>query len=130
MAGRGTDIKLGPGVVEAGGLHVLGTERHESIRIDRQLAGRAGRQGDPGSCQFFLSLEDDLLEALGPAWQETLRQASNHSENADWQRFSRLFHKAQQRTEKRHYRQRLDLLLHEKHRREVLKELAADPYVD
>ena len=67
MAGRGTDIKLGPGVAEAGGLHVLGTERHESLRIDRQLAGRAGRQGDPGSCQFFLALDDELLEGLGVA---------------------------------------------------------------
>ena len=61
MAGRGTDIKLGPGVKEAGGLHILGTERHESRRIDRQLRGRAGRQGDPGSSRFYLSLEDDLM---------------------------------------------------------------------
>ena len=65
MAGRGTDIKLGPGVVEAGGLHVLGTERHESRRIDRQLRGRSGRQGDPGSSIFFLSLEDDLMRLFG-----------------------------------------------------------------
>jgi len=65
MAGRGTDIKLGPGVVEAGGLHILGTERHESRRIDRQLRGRSGRQGDPGSSQFFLSLEDDLMRLFG-----------------------------------------------------------------
>lgn len=72
MAGRGTDIKLGPGVAECGGLHVLGTERHEAMRIDRQLAGRAARQGDPGSCQFFLSLEDELLEALGPYRQQSL----------------------------------------------------------
>ena len=61
MAGRGTDIKLGPGVKESGGLHILGTERHESRRIDRQLRGRAGRQGDPGSSRFYLSLEDDLM---------------------------------------------------------------------
>ncbi len=61
MAGRGTDIKLGPGVKEVGGLHILGTERHESRRIDRQLRGRAGRQGDPGSSRFYLSLEDDLM---------------------------------------------------------------------
>ncbi len=65
MAGRGTDIKLGPGVVESGGLHILATERHESRRIDRQLRGRAGRQGDPGSSQFFLSLEDDLMRLFG-----------------------------------------------------------------
>ncbi|RKX23622.1 MAG: preprotein translocase subunit SecA, partial [Candidatus Zixiibacteriota bacterium] len=61
MAGRGTDIKLGPGVVESGGLHIVGTERHDSRRIDRQLRGRAGRQGDPGSSIFFLSAEDDLM---------------------------------------------------------------------
>jgi len=65
MAGRGTDIKLGPDVKELGGLHILGTERHEARRIDRQLRGRAGRQGDPGSSQFFLSLEDDLMRLFG-----------------------------------------------------------------
>jgi preprotein translocase subunit SecA len=65
MAGRGTDIKLGPGVKEAGGLAIIGTERHESRRVDRQLRGRAGRQGDPGSSQFFASLEDDLMRLFG-----------------------------------------------------------------
>ena len=65
MAGRGTDIKLGPGVKEAGGLAIIGTERHESRRVDRQLRGRAGRQGDPGTSQFFVSLEDDLMRMFG-----------------------------------------------------------------
>ncbi len=65
MAGRGTDIKLGPGVKEVGGLAIIGTERHESRRVDRQLRGRAGRQGDPGSSQFFASLEDDLMRLFG-----------------------------------------------------------------
>ena len=65
MAGRGTDIKLGPGVREAGGLAIIGTERHESRRVDRQLRGRAGRQGDPGSSQFYVSLEDDLMRMFG-----------------------------------------------------------------
>ena len=65
MAGRGTDIKLGPGVVEAGGLAIVGTEKHESRRIDRQLRGRAGRQGDPGSSQFYISLEDNLMRLFG-----------------------------------------------------------------
>ena len=65
MAGRGTDIKLGPGVKEVGGLAIIGTERHESRRVDRQLRGRAGRQGDPGSSQFFSSLEDDLMRLFG-----------------------------------------------------------------
>jgi preprotein translocase subunit SecA len=65
MAGRGTDIKLGPGVREAGGLAIIGTERHESRRVDRQLRGRAGRQGDPGTSQFYVSLEDDLMRMFG-----------------------------------------------------------------
>ncbi len=65
MAGRGTDIKLGPGVRDNGGLHIIATERHESRRIDRQLRGRAGRQGDPGSSRFYLSLEDDLMRIFG-----------------------------------------------------------------
>ncbi len=65
MAGRGTDIKLGPGVKDAGGLAIIGTERHDSRRVDRQLRGRAGRQGDPGSTQFYVSLEDDLMRMFG-----------------------------------------------------------------
>lgn len=65
MAGRGTDIKLGPGVKDAGGLAIIGTERHESRRVDRQLRGRAGRQGDPGTSQFFVSLEDNLMRLFG-----------------------------------------------------------------
>lgn len=73
MAGRGTDIKLGPGVREAGGLCVIGTERHESARVDNQLRGRSGRQGDPGVSQFYLSLEDDLLNIYGGAKAEKLR---------------------------------------------------------
>src|SRR5437773_2181721 len=67
MAGRGTDIVLGAGVTDVGGLHIIGTERHESRRIDNQLRGRAGRQGDPGSSKFFISLEDDLMKIFGPA---------------------------------------------------------------
>src|SRR5207302_9332798 len=65
MAGRGTDIKLGGGVADIGGLHVIGTERHEARRIDRQLRGRCARQGDPGSSHFFISLEDDLMRLFG-----------------------------------------------------------------
>src|SRR5689334_22038741 len=67
MAGRGTDIVLGDGVADRGGLHIIGTERHESRRIDNQLRGRAGRQGDPGSSRFYISLEDDLMRIFGPA---------------------------------------------------------------
>jgi preprotein translocase subunit SecA len=130
MAGRGTDIKLGPGVAEAGGLHVLGTERHESRRIDRQLVGRSARQGDPGSAQFFLSLEDELLEGLGPHRQEALRKRGERGGNINWQQYDAKFLRSQRRVEWRHYRQRVDLMVYEKQRQEILKDLGADPYVD
>jgi preprotein translocase subunit SecA len=130
MAGRGTDIKLGPGVAKAGGLHVFGTERHEARRIDRQLAGRAGRQGDPGSAQFYLSLDDELLEALGPRRQDSLRDKGLRRVSLNWQKYLPAFMRGQRRTERRHYRQRMDLMVYEKQRQEILKDLGADPYVD
>ncbi|MFO0851552.1 MAG: preprotein translocase subunit SecA [Gemmataceae bacterium] len=130
MAGRGTDIKLGPGVAELGGLHVIGTERHEAERIDRQLAGRAGRQGDPGSAQFFVSLEDQLLEGLGPKKQRALAELGKSGSARPWAVYRRLFAKAQRRVEKKHYRQRLDLMNYDKQRQEMLQDLGADPYVD
>lgn len=80
MAGRGTDIKLGPGVKEAGGLAIIGTERHESRRVDRQLRGRAGRQGDPGSSQFFVSLEDDLMRLFQSERIASLMDKMGHKE--------------------------------------------------
>jgi preprotein translocase subunit SecA len=130
MAGRGTDVKLGPGVAEAGGLHVLGTERHEAARIDRQLAGRAGRQGDPGSCQFFLSLEDELLEGLGAFWRDQIRKVGRGPDVYDWQKFRRFFYQAQRALERRHYRERVDLMAYERQRGELLEVLAANPHVD
>jgi preprotein translocase subunit SecA len=130
MAGRGTDIKLGPTVTDAGGLHVLGTERHDAKRVDRQLIGRAGRQGDPGSGQFFVSLEDELLEALGPKRQAALRELGRRGGDEDWDRFAPLFEVAQRKMERKHYRQRLDLMFSEKQRQETLEDLGADPYVD
>ncbi|AWM40827.1 preprotein translocase subunit SecA [Gemmata obscuriglobus] len=130
MAGRGTDIKLGPGVAEKGGLHVIGTERHEAERIDRQLVGRAGRQGDPGSAQFMLSLEDQLLEGLGVAKQRELEQLGKAGGSRDWNAYAPLFRQAQKRVEARHYRQRLDLMNYDKQRQEMLQDLGADPYVD
>lgn len=120
-------------VVQAGGLHVLGTERHEAIRIDRQLAGRAGRQGDPGSCQFFLSLDDELLEGLGPRQENALKELGKNKEDDDshpWQDYAPEFQRAQRRVERRHYRQRVDLVIYERNRQEILKDLGADPYVD
>jgi preprotein translocase subunit SecA len=130
MAGRGTDIKLGPGVAAAGGLHVIGTERHEAERIDRQLAGRAGRQGDPGSSQFFLSLEDQLLEGLGHARQDQLAALGRSGSPRPWGVYRPLFRKAQRRVEKKHYKQRLDLMNYDKNRQEMMQDLGADPYVD
>jgi preprotein translocase subunit SecA len=130
MAGRGTDIKPDSEVTEAGGLHVLGTERHEAQRIDRQLAGRSGRQGDPGSCQFFLALDDELLEGLGPAREAYLRELGRRGGNTDWSTYLPKFFRAQRRVERRHRRQRVDLMLYEKQRQEILKDLGADPYVD
>lgn len=130
MAGRGTDIKPDPEVLEAGGLHVIGTERHESIRIDRQLIGRAGRQGDPGSCQFYLSLEDELLEGLGEDRQISLKETGERGGSKNWQKYARVFVEAQRRLESRHYRNRVDLMVYEKRRQEILKDLGADPYVD
>ena len=130
MAGRGTDIKPEPAVVEAGGLHVLGTERHEALRIDRQLAGRAGRQGDPGSCQFFLSLEDELLEGLGEDRYAVLKKKGFQGGEGDWMSYFPLFRKAQKRLERKHRRQRIDLMMWHKQREEILKELGADLHVD
>ncbi len=117
-------------VVALGGLHVLGTERHEARRIDRQLAGRSGRQGDPGSAQFFLALDDELLEGLGPRRQNALKARGLRGGSGSWDGYRGIFLKAQRRVEARHYKQRLDLMLYEKQRQEILKDLGADPYVD
>jgi preprotein translocase subunit SecA len=117
-------------VAMAGGLHVLGTERHEAARIDRQLIGRAARQGDPGSSGFFLSLEDELLEGLGPYRQASLRETGAAGGNRNWTSYLPSFFRAQKRVESRHYRQRLDLMHYERQRQEILKDLGADPYVD
>jgi preprotein translocase subunit SecA len=117
-------------VLEAGGLHVLGTERHEARRIDRQLQGRSARQGDPGSAQFFMSLDDELLEGLGEDRQAHLLKIGQKGGNYDWRRYGPSFLKAQRRRERQHYRQRVDLMIYEKQRQEILKDIGADPYVD
>lgn len=130
MAGRGTDIKPTAEVLKIGGLHVLGTERHESLRIDRQLAGRAGRQGDVGSCQFFLSMEDELLEGLGEDRFESLKTWARKNPEAECPGQLPLFRKAQIRTERKHRRQRIDLMMWHRQREEILKELGADLHVD
>ncbi len=112
MAGRGTDIKLGQGVVELGGLHVLGTERHESRRIDNQLRGRSGRQGDPGSSQFFVSLEDDLLRLFGGDSLDSMfeRLGVEDEERLEHDLLSRAIENAQRKVESRNFSARKRLL--------------------
>jgi preprotein translocase subunit SecA len=108
MAGRGTDIKLGPGVPEAGGLHVLGTERHESRRIDRQLRGRCSRQGDPGSSHFFISLEDDLMRLFGSDRIVKLMERMGLEEGEELKHglLNRSIQQAQKKVEQHHFQQR------------------------
>ena len=105
MAGRGTDIKLGPGVTELGGLHVIGSERHESRRIDRQLRGRCSRQGDPGSSQFFISLEDPLMRLFGSQKIAGLMQklGLEEGEVMEHKWLNRSVETAQRRVEQQHY---------------------------
>ncbi len=112
MAGRGTDIKLGPGVAEVGGLHILGTERHEARRIDNQLRGRSGRQGDAGSSQFFLSFDDDLMRVFAPEW--TVKALSwigwEEGQPIYHKRISKGIEKAQKKVEERNFEIRKSLL--------------------
>ncbi len=105
MAGRGTDIKLGDGVAELGGLHIVGTERHESRRIDNQLRGRAGRQGDPGSSRFFLSLEDDLMRIFGGEKIKSMadRFGMADGEVLEHRMVTRAIENAQKRVEAHHF---------------------------
>ena len=105
MAGRGTDIKLGEGVPEVGGLHVIGSERHESRRIDRQLRGRCSRQGDPGSSQFFISLEDSLMRLFGSQKISTImqRMGMKEGEVMEHRMLNRSVETAQRRVEQQHF---------------------------
>jgi preprotein translocase subunit SecA len=127
MAGRGTDIKLGDGVPSQGGLHVLGTERHESRRIDRQLAGRCARQGDPGHCRFFVSLEDEILEAFGEKPAARLRRRYKDRGELTGPRMRRLVFAAQARKERQHFRDRKLLMQYEKQRAEMRKNMGLNP---
>lgn len=103
MAGRGTDIELGPGVAELGGLHVILTEYHDSRRVDRQLIGRCGRQGDPGSCQAIVSLEDDIFEVCAPQLTAWLRHALAVGLRVPGAAFAALRRRAQHSAEERQY---------------------------
>ncbi len=106
MAGRGTDIKLGPGVIEVGGLMVVGTERHEARRIDRQLRGRCARQGDPGASRFYVSFEDDLMRNFGAADRMTKimeRFGLEEGQELEHRWLNKSVETAQKRVEQRNY---------------------------
>jgi preprotein translocase subunit SecA len=129
MAGRGTDIKLGAGVAEIGGLHVVCTEMHDAARIDRQLIGRCGRQGDPGTFRQYLALDDDiLLGGLGPKRSRKLKSAGERGGNFD--HMAGLFRRAQRKIERRHFRDRKVLLYFEKERKKMQEQMGQDPYLD
>ncbi|MDF2511645.1 MAG: secA [Herbinix sp.] len=112
MAGRGTDIKLGEGVIEAGGLKIIGTERHEARRIDNQLRGRAGRQGDPGESRFFISLEDDLMRLFGSERLMTMFNSLGlpEGEQIEHKMLSNAIERAQKKIESNNYGIRKNLL--------------------
>jgi preprotein translocase subunit SecA len=130
MAGRGTDIKLGEGLTDLGGLHVICTEMHDASRIDRQLIGRCGRQGDPGTFRQYLALDDDLLLAgLGPKKSERLEELGKKS-TGPFHHLRRLFRKAQRKIERRHFRQRKSLMYFEKERKKTQRQMGQDPYLD
>jgi preprotein translocase subunit SecA len=112
MAGRGTDIVLGPGVVELGGLHIIGTERHEARRIDNQLRGRSGRQGDPGSSRFYLSLEDDLMRIFAADRLSSLMQRIGMAEDEpiEHRLISKAIENAQSRVETHNFSIRKNII--------------------
>ncbi len=130
MAGRGTDIKLGPGVADKGGLHVICTELHDSARIDRQLMGRCGRQGDPGTVRQYMSLDDDVIRTgFGPDTADKM-EALGKSTPTSAQSYANLLKRAQRKVERRHLRDRFVLLHHEKERKKMQREMGQDPYLD
>ena len=128
MAGRGTDIKISDEVKEMGGLHVIGTEMHESSRIDQQLFGRCGRQGDPGTVQLYLSAEDQLLEgAFGLPTATRYRKGAKSRGRSYW---ITMFQKAQRKVESQHYRSRKILMFSEKQLAKSQREMGLDPILD
>ncbi len=123
MAGRGTDIKLAPGVAALGGLHVIATQRQESRRVDRQLVGRAARQGDPGSCQFFVAADDSLLQQFGARVSDRLRDACRASGETR-RNFDTALSQVQEVAERERYQQRRDLHRHDQWLNDVLTTVA------
>jgi preprotein translocase subunit SecA len=131
MAGRGTDIKLGEGVHELGGLHVICTELHDSARIDRQLVGRCGRQGDPGTWRQYVALDDEILiAAYGAKRAKRIAAGLQRSLGGNPERLLSTFRRAQQSVEARHRRQRRVLEYIERQRAEAHIQMSQDPYLD
>ena len=131
MAGRGTDIKLGEGVFDVGGLHVICTELHDSARIDRQLVGRCGRQGDPGTWRQYVSLDDDILvQGFGPVRAARIISGLRRRLGANPESLLKTFRRAQRRVEARHRRQRRILEYVERQRAESHIQKSQDPYLD
>jgi preprotein translocase subunit SecA len=129
MAGRGTDIQLSDEIRKRGGLHVIGTELHESARIDRQLVGRCGRQGDPGSFRQYLALDDEILvTAFGLEWARDFQAEMKGSRNLE--RYASVFSLAQRKVERRQMRDRKRLMRHERERRRWQEALGEDPHLD
>ncbi|MEM8910547.1 MAG: preprotein translocase subunit SecA [Planctomycetota bacterium] len=130
MAGRGTDIKLDDDVEALGGMHVICTELHDAARIDRQLIGRCGRQGDQGSYRQYLSLDDDILKGgLGVPKSDKLK-SRGEAMTASVNRMASLFTRAQRKVERKHFRDRMVLMHHEKERKKMQREIGQDPYLD
>jgi preprotein translocase subunit SecA len=130
MAGRGTDVKLESSVKDLGGMMVICTELHDAARIDRQLIGRCGRQGDPGSHRQYLSLDDDILRSgLGAQKSQSLK-ALGATQPGPFDHLAILFRKAQRKVERKHFRDRMALLHHERERTKVQREMGQDPYLD
>ena len=131
MAGRGTDIVLHEGIAERGGLHVIATELHSSVRIDRQLVGRCARQGDPGTYQFWLSLDDELLRVLTPAARSRLQRGARPNQNGELPpRWIGVFRRAQRRLERLHLKQRKELLKEKQKQLEAYDRMGIDPYLE
>ena len=129
MAGRGTDIRLSDAVQLAGGLHVIATELHTAARIDRQLEGRCGRQGDPGTYHQFLSLDDEILTAAwGDAEAAALRR--KHAAAGDASAIAGLLRQAQRRIEREHYRQRQELMQFDRELNRATEALGLDSVLD
>jgi preprotein translocase subunit SecA len=129
MAGRGTDVKLQDNVRSLGGMMVICTELHDAARIDRQLIGRCGRQGDPGTHRQYLAMDDEILRnGFGLKASEKYKLMGQQGRFSD--AMSSVFRKAQRKVERKHFRDRMALLYHEKERTKVQREMGQDPYLD